>query len=118
MKPWERELENDSYYRERAAKIGPYVEEVIINLLIKGNGFIDTRKIWGILSLDKKYSFLKINDTCKKALSINSYSYRTILNLLELGGETFEQKECERRKSNDMSLKFVRPIKEYQQLLN
>ncbi len=118
MKPWERELENDSYYRERAAKIGPYVEEVIINLLIKGNGFIDTRKIWGILSLDKKYSFLKINDTCKKALSINSYSYRTILNLLELEGETFEQKECERRKSNDMSLKFVRPIKEYQQLLN
>ncbi len=117
MKPWERELENDSYYRERAAKIGPYVEEVIVNLLIKGNGFIDTRKIWGILSLDKKYPFKRINEACKKAISINSYSYRTVLGMLELGGESLEQQGWERKKT-DVSPKFVRSIKEYQQLLN
>lgn len=118
MKPWERVLENDSYYRKRAASIGPYVEEAIINLLIKGNGFIDTRKIWGILSLDKKYPSIEINEACKKALSINSSSYRTISGLLELGEKTFEQKDFEKRKSHDMSPKFARSIKEYQQLLN
>jgi hypothetical protein len=117
MKPWERELENDSYYRERAAKIGSYVEEVIVNLLVKGNGFVDTRKIWGILSLDKKYPSKRINEACEKALSIHSYNYRTILGLLELGNKSFE-KENGKIKSQGCSPKFVRSIKEYQQLLN
>jgi len=117
LKPWERELESDSFYRERAAKIGPDVEEVIVNILIKGNGFIDTRKIWGILSLDKKYSCKRINEACQKAISISNYSYRTILGILELGEETHEQQDWI-RKNTKASSKFVRPIKEYQQLLN
>ena len=117
MKPWERELENDSYYRERAAKTGPYVEEVIVNLLIKGNGFVDTRKIWGILSLDKKYSSKKNNEAYQKALSISNYSYRPILGILELGKETHEQQDWIKN-NTEASSKFVRPIKDYQQLLN
>jgi hypothetical protein len=60
--PWERSLQDGSYYRKRATELGPSVEIVILWLLQQGNGFIDTRKIWGILSLDKKYPALAIVD--------------------------------------------------------
>ncbi|MBI4490517.1 MAG: hypothetical protein HY694_15650 [Deltaproteobacteria bacterium] len=53
LKPWERSLKDDSVYRKRAAKLGPSVEQMVVRLLEQGQGFIDTRKIWGILSLDK-----------------------------------------------------------------
>ncbi|MFQ5456665.1 MAG: hypothetical protein ACE5EA_10790 [Nitrospirota bacterium] len=125
--PWERSLKDGSYYRETAAKLGPDVETVIRKLLMQGNGFIDTRKIWGILALDKKYSAKAINEACRQAISIDTCSYRTIVGLLELGvGKEFE------KQNTDISIpagaktqalhpgqvsKFVRPIEEYQQLL-
>ncbi|MCH8069821.1 MAG: hypothetical protein IID16_11230 [Candidatus Marinimicrobia bacterium] len=73
MKPWERELENDSYYRERAAKIGPYVEEVIVNLLIKGNGFIDTRKIGESFHWTKSILLKELTKPAKKLYLSNSF---------------------------------------------
>jgi Integrase core domain len=113
--PWERELEDESFYRKRAAKVGQYVEEVVVNLLIQGNGFIDTRKIWGILSLDKKYSNEQINDACKKAVELDSYGYRAVLSLLEI----YHPKSLEPAKEiKNGSSKFLRPIGEYQELLN
>ena len=56
LKPWERAMQDDSMYRQRAAALGPHVDEMILKLLGRGQGFIDTRKIWGILSLDKEYT--------------------------------------------------------------
>ena len=72
-----------SFYRKRAAKLGPYVEE-ILSVAHTGNGFIDTRKVWGILALDKKYSADNINNACQKALSVDAISYRSILTFLQL----------------------------------
>ena len=82
--PWQRSIMEGSFYRKRAARLGPYVEEIIVRLLIQGNGFIDTRKVWGILSLDKKYSADDINNACQKALSVDAMSYRSILTFLQL----------------------------------
>ena len=42
--PWQRSILEGSYYRKRAARLGPYVEEIIVRLLIQGNGFIDTER--------------------------------------------------------------------------
>ncbi len=117
--PWERSMREGSYYRKAAAKLGPYVEEVVVKLLQQGNGFIDTRKIWGILSLDKKYTDLQINEACRKALSVEAYGYRSILALLELKAETRTEKDANKDAlpQKTKTYKFTRPIKEYQQLL-
>ena len=117
LNPWQRSIQDGSYYRERAAKLGRYTEQVILKLLLDGQGFIDTRKIWGILSLDKKYSAEAINEACRQAISIGSYSYRTILmfiNITPVKKETDE--EVSRINNKIQSSKFVRSIKEYQQL--
>ena len=83
LKPWQRSLQDDSVYRRRAAKLGPFVEQMVVRLLEQGQGFIDTRKIWGILSLDKRYGAEKINEACGRALEMESLSYQTVKHLLE-----------------------------------
>jgi transposase len=84
LKPWERAIEDDSVYRKRAAALGPHVEEMILRLLARGPVFIDTRKIWGILSLDKQYPAGRIDAACRRALELDSLSYRTVKGFLEL----------------------------------
>jgi hypothetical protein len=117
--PWERSMKEGSYYRRAAAKLGPYVEEVVVKLLQQGNGFIDTRKIWGILALDKKYTDVQINEACGKALSLEAYGYRSILALLELQAETHKEQGADKGvlPRNTKTYKFTRSIEEYQQLL-
>ena len=118
--PWERATKEGSYYRKSAAKLGPYVEEVVVRLLSQGNGFIDTRKIWGILALDKKYTDVQINEACQKALSVEAYGYRSILTLLELEAESQKEQKPDKNAvpQKARTYKFTRPIEEYQQLLN
>jgi hypothetical protein len=117
--PWERAIKEGSYYRKAAAKLGPYVEEVVVRLLSQGNGFIDTRKIWGILALDKKYTDVQINEACQKALSVEAYGYRSILTLLELEAESQTEQKADKNvlPQKTRTYKFTRPIEEYQQLL-
>ena len=117
--PWERSIREGSYYRKTAAKLGPYVEEVVVRLLKQGNGFIDTRKIWGILALDKKYSDVQINEACRKALSVEAYGYRSILTLLELEAEARTEQETgkDALPQHTKTYKFTRPIEEYKELL-
>jgi hypothetical protein len=114
--PWQRSIKEGSFYRKRAAKLGPYVEEIIVRLLTQGNGFIDTRKVWGILSLDKKYSADDINEACQKALSVDAISYRSILTFLQLKAAGGQEKKGGFTEGINKS-KFVRPIEEYQKLL-
>lgn len=83
-KPWERELENGSLYRKRAAALGPDAEQFVVELLKQGDGFIDTRKIWGVLSLDKTFAATQINEACRLALELGTLSYRTVKSLLKL----------------------------------
>jgi hypothetical protein len=83
-KPWERELENGSLYRTRAQKLGPDVDRFVCQLLENGQGFVDTRKIWGVLSLDKSYTASEINEACRKAIELGSLSTRMVKSLLKL----------------------------------
>jgi len=84
---------------------------------MQGDGFIDTRKVWGILSLDKKYSPDEINESCRRAISVDSYSYRTVLGFLQCRTE-IEDKTTESTVSSKQSSKFIRPMDEYKQLLD
>jgi hypothetical protein len=118
LKPWEREMKDHSFYRKKAQALGPDVDQFVLALLQKGDGFIDTRKIWGILSLDKTFKPIQINEACRQALDIGSLSYRLVKSLIKLlpqsrivaeGDETIQ-------KSNNTH-KFVRPMSVYEEQL-
>jgi len=122
LKPWERSLQDDSVYRQRAARLGPSVEQMVVRLLEQGQGFIDTRKIWGILSLDKRYGAERINEACRRALEVGSLSYRTVKHFLEV-----EEEVAALKQQGDVALvpssakrapKHVRSLSVYQQQLS
>jgi hypothetical protein len=125
LKPWERAMQDDSMYRKRAAALGPFVDEMIMKLLARGQGFIDTRKIWGILSLDKEYTASQIDAACRRALELDQIGYRAVKGLLYLA----EAEELTRSAApvtggakpatgNQSALKHVRPLSVYRDQLN
>jgi hypothetical protein len=122
LKLWERELKNNSLYRRRAAALGLDVENVVVKILAQGQGFVDTRRIWGILSLDKQFTPAQINEACRQALELGSLSYRAIRSLLKLipkqaaacpttaAGEPTAEESA-------FTHKFVRPMSVYEEQL-
>lgn len=118
-KPWERSLEDNSLYRKRAANLGENVEKLIVAILKQGEGFIDTRKVWGILSLDKSYPKDKIDAACKMAIEMDSIGYRSVKQILNLIVPPQRKKstaECNvlRDSKKGGNYKFLRPLSEYE----
>ena len=107
--------DNPDGLRGFAEKLGPAVEAVVHHILKRGDGFIDFRRIWGILSLAKKYTPLEINTACVIAIAHDDISLRSIERFIldrraeELLGEPPPQP----RKTG----KFERPLSEYSQIL-
>ena len=111
-------MQDDSHYMKRASKLGPEVERLILILLQQGNGFIDTRKIWGILSLDKKYEADRINRACKDAIGCGEFSYRTVLTFLKLQNESVnEADQNPPQKVSSNNNKFVHSMSLYREEL-
>jgi len=111
LKPWERIAQDSKLYIEKAQKIGPFVQQFISEVLMLGRGFVDTRKVWGVLSLDKDYDSEDINLACKYTLEIESLSYQTVRSFLQLS----KSKNFELKKSTNN--KFVRNPDEYKHYL-
>lgn len=109
LKPWERALSDQSLYRQRARQLGPAVEELVVILLQQGQGFIDTRKVWGILSFDKKYQAADINAACRAAIDMKRYSYRKVEGLLKNAKANAQTHAAPSRRSN----KFTRDLSVY-----
>ncbi len=116
LKPWEQEMENGSMYRERAKRLGPDVDRFVLALLNQGQGFIDTRKIWGILSLDKSFSSFQINLACHQALELGSLSYQMVKSLVKLLPTNPSQQQSHptsHPKPVKTDHKFARPMSVY-----
>jgi len=113
-KPWERAMEDDSLYAARARKLGPAVEQMVRALLRRGDGFIDYRRVWGILSLDKKFSAEQINQACERALELNKLSYLFVKRLLSISAPGPSSEEEPARHVN---AKFVHPLEEYKNVI-
>lgn len=84
LKPHEKMMRDYSVYLKRAEKIGPSFLKLVEIILAQGQGFVDTRKVWGLLSLDKTYSAPKIEEAARRAYDLESYSYQTVKSLLNL----------------------------------
>lgn len=94
MGPWRRALEPVSIYRKNAKRIGPQTDQLILSILNRGQGVIDTGAIWGIIGFQKSYSVLSIDEACKQALEIESPTYRAVKAFLRLKGNRLEQRKA------------------------
>lgn len=119
LKPLEKVMNDGAFYLKRGAKIGPFTAKLVEIILSSGQGFIDTRKVWGILSLDKNHEAQAIENACKLAVEMNEPSYRRVLALLKLlpGEKVVAAQPGEQEKPPTTAHRFVRDLNEYKQLL-
>ena len=82
MKPWEQACDNDEALLAQAAKIGPHAQGFVYRVLQDGDGFIDFRRIWVVLSLDKKYRREEIEVACAEALDCGDLTYRAVVRFI------------------------------------
>ena len=76
-----------------------------------GRGYVDTRKVWGVLSLDKDHKSEDIDQACKYALEIESLSYQTVRSYLKL------KPQSNINLASSSNNKFVRNTDEYKKHL-
>jgi hypothetical protein len=121
LKPWEQAMKDHSLYRKRAQALGPAVDQFVLALLNQGQGFIDTRKIWGILSLDKTFAPAAIDKACRQAIDLGSYSYQTVKGLLRLSTRPVQDDKAQPYSTapsvTPKENKFVRPMSVYEEQL-
>jgi len=87
-KCWQKIEENNKGYLNQARRIGPHCEALVKALIMRGDGFVDTRILWGILSLEKKkYPADIIDQACAEAYQLgklsSKYVEKLILDLLK-----------------------------------
>jgi hypothetical protein len=109
-KPWQKLEEENEGYLLMARKIGPRAEAFVRATLSRGQGFVDTRIIWGLLSLDKKYPKTAIDQAAGIALEMQTLSSRLVEKLIKL---TQTPSVASQSPSNEPAPKFIRPMSVY-----
>jgi len=111
--PWEKTLEDHGHYIKRAENIGADVGRLINIILARGDGFVDTRVVWGILSLDKKYHKNDINKASRSAIELEQISYAAVTKLLRITSKQKKRASTIEEKFNTANGKYSRPMSEY-----
>jgi len=91
MRPWKMALNTSSMYRRAALQIGKEVDQFVLMVLERGNGFIDNQAIWGVISFAKVYPNETLKKACEFAMEIGSPTYRTVKGYLKLHDTRFNQ---------------------------
>jgi transposase len=92
LSPWKRAMEAHSSYRRAAQRLGPAVDQLVLNILQRGNGFIDNSTIWGIINMDESYTPAAINEVCACALELETWTYRAVKGMLKLKGTRYQNR--------------------------
>ena len=115
--PWEKTLKDHGHYIEKANAIGANVGRMIEIILARGQGFVDTRVVWGLLSLDKTYHKKDIDEACNLSIEMSSISLRSVMQLLK-----FKPQKEKTSKSiittNPQKGRYQRPMSEYKSHLH
>ncbi|HVA08728.1 MAG TPA: IS21 family transposase [Acidimicrobiales bacterium] len=77
---------NPTWCRRRAAEIGPDALE-LVEALMEVNALYRLRSAQGVVRLADKYSALRTNAACRRALAVGDPSYRTVKGILVAGTE-------------------------------
>jgi hypothetical protein len=116
LKPWQRACDNPDGLRKLARDIGPSVEIVVAAILKGGNGFIDLRRIWGILSLNKKFTPHEIDAACDLAFEAQILSYHAIVRFINDAREQAVDTNTTTIPTRPAG-KYQRDLSEYTQML-
>lgn len=121
LKPWEKTLQDGAHYCQRAAQIGPNAKAWVSEVLRQGRGFVDTRRVWGLLSLDKRYERAQIERACGRALELGSTSYHMVIKMIDVAEALGQVGPAPSPNISNGRVsathKFARPLEEYQKLL-
>lgn len=82
--PWQKTLLPGSIYRKAASQIGPWCDKLIFAILQRGQGVVDNKSIWGIISYKKSYQRQSLEEACKLAYEIGTTNYRGVSTVLNL----------------------------------
>lgn len=113
LKPHEQVMEDNGYLLDKANKIGLKVAQMVEAILMRGRGYVDTRSVWGILSLDKDYDKSQVDKACGYALDCEQLGYQAVMRFINIMPK--EEKLIDKSCGN----KFTRDPSEYgDRLLN
>lgn len=117
--PWEKTLQDHAHYMKQACGIGPNVERFVGIVLARGDGFVDTRSVWGLLTLNKKYTDADIDKACLSAMELSQVNLKTIQQLLNIMANPKPKMMPEEKLQTTQTMggKFARPMSEYKQHL-
>jgi len=113
---WEKTLNDHGHYLNRAGQMGVHVEKFINIVLARGEGFVDTRVVWGLLTLNKKYENVDIDRACQSALELSQVNLTTVRQLLNLMAKPIRKKsdvEVSSTETKATGGKFARSMSEY-----
>lgn len=113
--PWEKTLTDHGHYIEMANRIGEDVSRFVNHVLARGEGFVDFKVVWGILTLDKAYEKSDINKACRSAIELSQVTLAAVRKLLSI---TATPKPKAKSNQSDEEFKtvngkFSRPMTEY-----
>ena len=115
--PWERTLQDHGHYLKRAASLGVHVEQFISIILARGEGFVDTKVVWGLLNLDKAFEKTLIDRACHSALELSQVNLKTVRQLLKIMAEPKKKPKSSPREFEPRAAakggKFARSMSEY-----
>jgi transposase len=114
LKHWDQIQDDHGMYLSRARAIGESVEIMVASILKQGNGFVDTRKVWGVLSFDKSYSAEKIDRACQMCLELEQFSYQSLKRILEMSDGILKKEGARPVGVN----KYVRSTNDYVEKIN
>ena len=104
---FEKTLNDHGHYITMAEKIGPNASRFVQIILARGEGFVDNRIVWGLMSLDKTYSKDEIDKACASALELSTVHLGCVRSLLKIHAKPKPKAE----KTNNG--KFTRSMTEY-----
>lgn len=112
---WEKTLRDNGHYIRQARSIGANVERFVEIILARGDGFVDTRSVWGLLTLNKKYRAVDIDNVCLSALELSQVNLRTVHQLLNIMAKPKPQQNQSKEipTAQTMGGKFARPMSDY-----
>lgn len=112
---WEKTLQDHGHYLKQAQQIGASAERFVGIILARGEGFVDTRSIWGLLTLNKKYNASDIDKACLSALELSQVNLRAVQQLLNVMAlpKAKNQTPEEIPVAQTIGGKFARPMSEY-----
>lgn len=118
-KSWQKVEEQNAGLFMLAKKIGPNAEKFIEAILSRGEGFVDTRVVWGFLSLDKTYPKESIDQAAAIALEMGQLSSRLIERLIKLTLSKSKITEINPKEPRNQVTpnKFIRPMSVYTERL-